>query len=108
MSALAKRIGLLVIVFDLLVGAASAAVLHHHATGSGSHSAARMSGSRLEQIVSENESAAQTSSYLVNTTCSTDPTGGWDYYCVSSDGSRTLYDVSADRITQRSDLPSYR
>ena len=43
-----------------------------------------------------------------STSCSTDPTGGWDYYCISADGSRTLYDVSASGVTQHSDLPSYR
>jgi hypothetical protein len=107
MSALAKRIGTFFVVFDLLVGGAAAAVLHHHSTGT--RQAAKMAGPRLEHIVSENAAAAQTGSgFVVDTTCSSDPTGGWDYYCVSSDGSRSLYDVSADRITQRSDLPSYR
>ena len=44
----------------------------------------------------------------VDTSCTSDPTAGWDYYCTSSDGSRSLYDVSAGRITQRVDIPSYR
>ncbi len=104
-----KRIGLVVIAFDLLVGVASAAVLHHQ---SATQSAAgRMSSDRLEQVVSESAAAAQPGSnrpLAVHTTCSPDAAGGWDYYCTGSDGSRTLYDVSADRITQRSDLPSYR
>jgi len=107
MSALAKRIGTFLVVFDLLVGGAAAAVLHHHSTAT--RSAAKMSAPRLEQITSENAAAAQAGSgFAVRTTCSSDPTGGWDYYCVGSDGSRTLYDVSADRITQRSYLSSYR
>jgi len=109
-SAVVKRIGLVVIAFDLLVGVASAAVLHHQSSATQS-AAGRMSSARLEQIVSESAAAAQPASNHpldVHTTCSTDAAGGWDYYCTSSDGTRALYDVSADRITQRSDLPSYR
>ncbi len=97
MSALFKRIGVGLIVLDLLVGVASAAVLHHRSTPA--VGGVKMSAAQLEQTVAV--SAGHTS-------CSSDPTGGWDYYCISSDGSRTLYDVSADGITQRSDLPSYR
>jgi hypothetical protein len=99
MGAVAKRIGLVVIVFDLLVGAAAAAVLHH-GTSSPANSG-RMSAVRLEQIAGASKGSAHTS-------CSADPTGGFDYYCISSDGSRALYDVSARAITQRSELPSYR
>jgi hypothetical protein len=108
-SALFKKIGLFVIVFDLLVGAAGAAVLQHH--GGGKSNGAKMSAARLEQVIAESTQAAQPASdhpLHVNTSCTADPTAGWDFYCVSSDGSRALYDVSADGITQRSDLPSYR
>ncbi len=97
MSALFKRIGVAFIALDLLVGVASAAVLHKHATAA--PGIAKMSGAQLEQIVAASSG---------HTSCSTDPSDGWDYYCISADGSRTLYDVSADGITQRSDLPSYR
>ena len=99
MGAIFKRVGLVVIIFDLLVGVGSAAVLHHR-TG-GTH-ATKMSAAALEQTVEKSLGAR------VNTSCTSDPTAGWDYYCISSDGSRTLYDVSAGRITQRADLPSYR
>jgi hypothetical protein len=108
MGAMVKKVGLLVIVFDLFVGVAAAAVFH---PGSGSSSHGTMGASRLEQLVEASATADQASSQwpaAVHTTCSTDPTGGWDYYCISSDGSRAFYDVSADRITQRSDLPSFR
>jgi hypothetical protein len=99
-GAIFKRIGLAVIVCDLLVAGVASAALHHHSAGS--HVAAgKMSAARLEQIVESSSGAASAS-------CSTDPTAGWDYYCISSDGSRTLYDVSAGQILQRADLPSYR
>ena len=110
MSALFKKVGLFVIVFDLLVGVAGAAVLQHHSAGT-ANATAKMSASRLEQVVAETAQAAQPASdhpLNVHTTCTADPTDGWDYYCISSDGSRALYDVSADGITQHSDLPSYR
>ena len=99
MSALFKRVGVAVIALDLLVGGAATAALHRHATSHG----AKLSAARLEQIVARSVSASH-----ANTSCSADAADGWDYYCVSSDGSRALYDVSADRVTQRSDLPSYR
>ena len=97
MGAIFKRVGLVVVIFDLLVGVGSAAVLHHR---SGGTHAAKMSAAALERAVEKSLGA--------HTSCSSDPTAGWDYYCISSDGSRTLYDVSAGRITQRADLPSYR
>ena len=100
MSALFKRIGLVVIVFDLLVGVASGAVLSHHAGSATGR--ATMSAAQLEQIVGKSAASHPHAS------CSADPAGGWDYYCMSSDGTRTLYDVSAGSITQRADLPSYR
>jgi hypothetical protein len=109
MSARIKKVGLLVIVFDLLVGVAGAAVLKQHSAGPSN--GAKMSASRLEQVVSETTQAAQPASnhpLHVNTTCTSDPKDGWDYYCISSDGSRALFDVSADGITQHADLPSYR
>jgi hypothetical protein len=109
MSALLKKVGLVVILFDLLVGVAGAAVLHQRSAGPAN--GAKMSASRLEQVVAETAQAAQPASdhpLHVNTTCTADPTDGWDYYCVSSDGSRALYDVSADGIAQHSQLPSYR
>lgn len=101
MSTIFKRAGLVVVVFDLLVGVASAAVLHHSAGAAHGDVAGKMSAARLEQVVESSTGAAKAS-------CTEDPTAGWDYYCISSDGSRTLYDVSAGRITQRTDLPSYR
>ena len=101
MSAIFKKAGLLFIVFDLFVGVASAAVLHHSAGASHATAAGKMSAARLEQVVRSSTGAASAS-------CTTDPTAGWDYYCISSDGSRTLYDVSAGAVTQRADLPSYR
>jgi len=99
-SAIFKRVGLVVVIFDLVVGvgAGSAAVLHRH---SGGTQAAKMSAAALEQTVEMSAGAR------VNTSCTSDPTAGWDYYCIRSDGSRTLYEVSAGRITQRADLPSY-
>ena len=100
MSALFKRIGLVVIVFDLLVGVASGAVLSHHAGNA--TGGAKMTAAQLEQIV-QNSAASHP-----HASCSADPTGGWDYYCMSSDGSRTLYDASAGSIAQRADLRSYR
>jgi hypothetical protein len=100
MSALFKRVGLAVIVLDLLVAGVAAAALHHP-TGSAQSAAGKMSAGRLEQIV-------ESSTGALNASCTEDPSAGWDYYCISSDGSRTLYDVSAGRITQRADLPSYR
>lgn len=48
MGAFAKRAGLVVLLFDLLVGVASAAVLHDSAGLRRSH---EMSASRLEQVV---------------------------------------------------------
>ena len=102
MSAIFKKVGLLFIAFDLLVGVASAGVFHNAmntAAKSAPAAGAKMSGAQLEQIVSATSG---------RTSCSSDPTGGWDYYCVSADGSRTLYDVSADAVAQHSDLPSYR
>ena len=51
MSALFKKVGLFVIVFDLLVGVAGAAVLQHHSAGP--TNGARMNASRLEQVVAE-------------------------------------------------------
>jgi hypothetical protein len=101
-GAIFKWVGLAVIVFDLLVGVGvgSAAVLHEHAGGT---HAAKMSAAAVAQTV---ETSAGTR--RVHTSCTTDPSAGWDYYCISSDGSRTLYDVSAGRVTQRADLPSYR
>lgn len=101
MSAIAKKAGLVFIVFDLFVGVASAAVLHQSAGAVHATAAGKMSAARLEQVVQRSKGAA-------NASCSSDPTAGWDYFCISSDGSRTLYDVSAGRITQRADLPSYR
>lgn len=100
MGALFKRIGLAVVVLDLLVAGVAAAALHHR-TGAAHYAAGKMSAGRLEQIVESSTGAA-------NASCTPDPTAGWDYYCISSDGSRTLYDVSAGQITQRADLPSYR
>ena len=102
MGAIFKRFGLVVIVFDLLVGVGvgSAAVLHHQAGGT---HAAKMSAAALAQTVEKSAGTRR-----VHTTCTIDPSAGWDYFCISSDGSRTLYDVSAGRITQRADLPSYR
>jgi hypothetical protein len=99
MSALFKRIGVGIIALDLLVGAGSAYALHKNSAAAAHEG--KMSSARLEQVVEESSGAFDTS-------CSTDPTGGWDYYCISSDGSRTLYDVSAGRIVQQSALPSYR
>ena len=101
MSAIFKRVGLVVVIFDLLVGVGvgSAAVFHHH---SGGTHEAKMSAAALEQTVEQSAGAP------IHTSCTSDPTAGWDFYCISSDGSRTLYDVSAGRITQRADLPSYR
>ena len=99
MGALFKRVGVAVVALDLLVGGAATAALHRHAGSPG----AKLNAGRLEQIVARSLSAPHR-----NTSCTADPKDGWDYYCVSSDGSRTLYDVSADRVTQRSDLPSYR
>jgi hypothetical protein len=99
MSAIFKKAGILFIAFDLCVGVASAAVLHHGAAPT--TAAGKMSAARLEQVVESSTGAA-------NASCTSDPAAGWDYYCTSSDGSRTLYDVSAGRITQRADLPSHR
>ena len=99
MSAIFKRVGLVVVIFDLLVGVGSAAVLHRH---SGETHSAKMSAAALEHTVEMSAGAR------VDTSCTSDPTAGWDYYCTSSDGSRSLYDVSAGRITQRADIPSYR
>jgi hypothetical protein len=99
MSAIFKRVGLVFIAFDLLVGVASAGVLHTAARSAPPAARATMSGAQLEQIVGA--TAGRTS-------CSSDPSGGWDFYCISADGSRGLYDVSADAVTQHSDLPSYR
>jgi hypothetical protein len=103
-SAICKRVGLVAIIFDLLVGVGvgSAAVLHRHSGGGGAN-AARMSAAALEQTVERSAGARG-----VHASCTADPAAGWDFYCVSSDGSRALYDVSAGRITQRTDLPSYR
>jgi hypothetical protein len=107
MRRLARRFGIAFVVLDVCVGVASAAVLHHGASAP----AGRMSAGQLEQVVSRSITAAHADSrwpLKVQTSCSVDGSGGWDYYCISSDGSRTLYDVSSDRITQRSDLQSYR
>jgi hypothetical protein len=68
-----------------------------------------MSSAQLEQLVVRSSSQATSRRPpAVDTSCTADPTGGWDYYCASSDGSLTLYDVSGDRITKQSDLRSYR
>jgi hypothetical protein len=109
MRRLARRFGIAFVVCDLVVGVASAAVLHHGTSAAAS--GGRMSAAQLEQIVDQSITAAHADSswpLKVETSCSVDPVGGWDYYCISSDGSRTLYDVSAGGITQRSDLQSYR
>src|SRR5262249_31813091 len=98
MSAIFKKVGLLFIAFDLLV-VASAGVLHTATNSAPPTRGAKTSSAQLEQIVSATSG---------HTSCSSDPTDGWDYYCVSADGSRGLYDVSVDGVTQRSDLPSYR
>ena len=97
MSAIVKRVGVAVIVCDLLVAGVASAALHH-SVGASQGSPARVSAGQLEQVV-------ERTSGVVSTTCTKDPTAGWDYYCISSDGSRALYDVSADQIVQRSDLP---
>jgi hypothetical protein len=98
MSALFKRVGVAVVVLDLLVAGVAAAALHH-STGTAQSAAGKMSSGQLGQIV-------ESSTGVVNVSCTKDPTAGWDYYCISSDGSRTLYDVSAGQITKRADLPS--
>jgi hypothetical protein len=97
-GAIFKRIGLVVIVFDLLIAGVASAALHH-SPGARSAGSGKMSAGRLEQIVERATGAMRTS-------CTADPQAGWDYYCISSDGSRTLYDVSAGQITKRADLPS--
>jgi hypothetical protein len=102
MRRVVRRFGIALVVLDLFVDVASAAVLHH---GTGA-SAGKMSAGRLEQVVGRSIAASHAKSrwaLVVHTSCSAAPGGGWDYYCVSSDGSRTLYDVSGDRITLRSD-----
>jgi hypothetical protein len=94
MGALLKKVGLAAIVLDLLVGGTAFAALHH-----GSGSAARggkMSASALEQLLGGPSTARPT--------CTVDPTGGWDYLCQAG-GSQTLYDVTADHITNRVELP---
>jgi hypothetical protein len=99
-GAILKRIGPVVIVLDLLIAGVASAALHH-SPGKHNVTAGKMSAGQLEQAVEQATGA-------VRTTCTADPMAGWDYYCTSSDGSRTLYDVSAGQILQRSDLPSYR
>jgi hypothetical protein len=99
MSALFKRIGVGVVALDLLVGGVAAAALHKHAGLSAAAAGGpKLSALQLEQQLGDGASVS----------CSSDPSGGWDYYCIGSDGSRALYDVSADRVTHKSDLPSYR
>jgi hypothetical protein len=94
MSAVAKRVGLAAIVLDLLLAGTAFAALHH-----GSSTAVRggkMSRAALEQLLSGPGSARGS--------CTVDPNGGFDYLCQSG-GSRTLYDVTADHITNRVELP---
>jgi hypothetical protein len=94
MGAILKKAGLAAIVLDLLLAGTAFAALHH-----GSGSAARggkMSAAALEQLLSSPGSE--------RTSCSVDPNGGFDYLCQSG-RSRALYDVAADRITNRVELP---
>jgi hypothetical protein len=94
MGSIAKKVGLAAIVLDLLVAGTAFAALHH---GSGSAPrGGKMSAAALEQLLSGPGSARPT--------CSADPNGGFDYLCQSG-GSRTLYDVAADHITSRVELP---
>jgi hypothetical protein len=94
MGAILKRAGLAAIVLDLLVGGTALAALHH-----GSASAARggkMSAAALEQLLGGPGTARPS--------CTVDPNGGFDYLCQAG-GSRTLYVVAADHITNRVELP---
>jgi hypothetical protein len=94
MGALAKKVGLAAILLDLLVAGTAFAALHH-----GSRPAARgakMSAPALEQVLAE--------SGAVRPSCTSDPNGGFDYLCQGG-GSRTLYNVAADHITDQVELP---
>jgi len=86
--------GLAAIVLDLLLGGTAFAALHHE-SGSAAHGG-KMSSAALEQLISGPGSA--------RASCTADPNGGFDYLCRSG-GSLTLYDVAADHITNRVELP---
>ncbi len=94
MGALLKKAGLAAIVLDLLVGGTAFAALHHR-SGSAAPSG-KMSAAALEQLVGGPGAARPT--------CTADPNGGFDYLCQAG-GARTLYDVTADHITNRVELP---
>jgi hypothetical protein len=94
MGALLKKVGFAAIVLDLLVGGTAFAAFHH-GSSSATHGG-KMSAAALEQLVGGPGSARPT--------CTVDPNGGFDYLCQAG-GSRTLYDVTADHITNRVELP---
>jgi hypothetical protein len=94
MSAVAKRVGLAAIVLDLLLAGSAFAALHH-GSGSAAHGG-KMSVAALEQLLGGPGTARPS--------CTADPNGGFDYLCQAG-GARTLYDVAADHITNRVELP---
>ncbi len=94
MSARFKKVGLAAIVLDLLLAGTAFAALHH-GSGSASHGG-KLSAAALEQLLGGLGTARPS--------CTADPNGGFDYLCQSG-GSRTLYDVAADHITNRVELP---
>ncbi len=94
MGALLKKAGLTAIVLDLLVGGTAFAALHH-GSAMASHGG-KMSAAALEQLLGGPGTARPT--------CTPDPNHGFDYVCQSG-GSLWLYDVAADHITQRVNLP---
>jgi hypothetical protein len=90
MGAVLKKAGLAAVVLDLLVGGTALAALQRGSAPAAHGS--KMSAAALEQLVG------------ANANCTADPNGGFDYVCQSS-GSRALYDVAADHITNRVELP---
>jgi hypothetical protein len=94
MSASLKKVGLAAVVLDLVLAGTAFAALHHSPAAPAGH--ARMSATALEQVLE--------SQGVPHPSCSVDPNGGFDYVCASND-SRSLYDVSADGITQQVALP---
>jgi len=93
------------VVLDLLVRRCSAAVLTTYGHKRGQDSAGPWNrSSAVDRRLARHVEVATRG----HTSCSGSPGRRLDYYCVSSDGPRSLYDVSGDRVTQRSDLQPYR
>jgi hypothetical protein len=94
MGAILKKAGLVAIVLDLLVGGTAFAALHHGSAAA--TNGGKMSAAVLKRLISGPGTARPS--------CTADPNGGFDYLCQAG-GSRTLYDVAADHITNRVELP---